>query len=357
VLLALFSTGIRSIVHGDEPGPPKSDAVKDASATERVLLLFNGKIVKGVIRQRATGYVVTLPGGQMVLPFEQVRLEADDLQDAYLQQRQMLPEGSAAAHVELARWCLSYALQEEARKELQDALKLDPASTLARKMLQRLNDQLLVTEELPTVVARNGGFSLLGGATPGVAVETLGNLPREAAVDFTLKVQPLLVNRCAMSGCHSAGSDSEFRLQRTKLGKSPPKSHTEHNLAMILSRIDRQQPHRSPLLVKLRGEADGPGIRQPHGGLTREQTQTLRDWIESISERPVLLKPSFSDVARGKGGFADDAPLLGPLGAPTRNGGISPQDFEDDNFFHRALRDFQDRKDDVQNLIRSTSDE
>jgi hypothetical protein len=358
MMLAMLATGIWSKVHGDESGQPKSNASQDASAKERVLLLFNGKIVKGIIRQQATGYVVTLPGGQMVLPFAQVRFEAEDLQDAYLKQRQSLPERSAAARVELARWCLTYALKDEARRELQDALKLDPGSSQARKMLQRLNDQLLATEELPTVVARNGHFSLLGGVTPGVAVETLGGLPREAAVDFTLKVQPLLVNRCAAAGCHAAGSDNEFVLQRTKLGKSPPKAHTEQNLAMVLARVDRQQPHRSPLLVKLRGEPDAQGVRQPHGGLTREQMATLRDWIESIAERPVLLKTSPLVVAEDDANAASDKALRGRLqGEPTPGGRTSPLDFDGDDFFRRAWRDLQSGRDDPQNLIRSTSDE
>ena len=62
------------------------------TSVERMLLLQSGKIVKGVIRQSAAGYTVNVTGGQLVLPFDQVRLEGADLEDIYRQQRDTLPD-------------------------------------------------------------------------------------------------------------------------------------------------------------------------------------------------------------------------------------------------------------------------
>jgi hypothetical protein len=315
-------------------GRSAAEPVTSPVATgERVLLLTNGKVLKGTFRQTTTGYVVNVSGGQMVFPFEQVRLEAEDVEDAYRQLRDTLPEKSATAHVELARWCLANRLPDSARKELREALKIDPEFATAKTLLQRINDQLLSSKELPAVVARNGQYSMLGEPKLGVPAETLGGLPREAALEFVSKVQPLLVNRCATSGCHGAGSGNSLELIRTKLGKAPPKSHSERNLAAVLEQIDREQPLSSPLLVKLRGESKSSGVRQSHGGLSREQTQTLRTWVESIAHPRQSEAPASRDSeSRGR----VQASVEPSVASEADRG-----DDGDDDFFERVRRELK----------------
>lgn len=268
----------RPAVHST-PATPKP-------ADERLLVLYNGKVVKGKIHQSATGYVVVVPTGKMVLPFEQVLLEADDLQDAYDQQRGALPENNAAAHIELARWCLTNGLHDQARAELRETLLIEPTSTVAKNMLQRITDLQLTTSDLPRIGVRDGRYSLLGDAKPLPTVDPLGGLPREVAAEFVSKVQPLLVNRCAMAGCHSPGSGNGLELQRVRLGKSSPKSYSQRNLAAVLERLDLQQPANSTLLTKLRGENSLDGVVVTHGGLSREQLQLLQTWIKSVARKP-----------------------------------------------------------------------
>lgn len=339
-LLAITLFG-RPIVRAED------DAVqtKPASA-ERVLLLQNGKVIKGVLRQTTTGYHVNVPGGQLVLPFDQVRFDADDLEDAYRQQRDALPERPVAAHIDLARWCVTNGLPDQACKELREVLRIEPESTVAKTLLQRINDQLLATKELPAVAVRNGQYSMLGDPKLGVTPETLGGLPREAALDFVSKIQPLLVNRCATSGCHGPGSGKSFELQRTKLGKAPPKAHSERNLAAVLDRIDREQPQNSPLLVKLRGESKSLGPRQSHGGLSREQTQTLRNWIESIAQKPEPVAPAKVEAK-------DDAPKA----EPPKSESDDVNSDNEDNLFRRLRRELRSSGSDADDLSRRTSDE
>ncbi len=332
-LLAVMSFAVWKVRAADDAPPVVSDATKPSSA-ERVLLLQNGKTVKGAVRQTTAGYVVNVPGGQLVLPFDQVRFNADDLEDAYRLQRSSLPERPVSAHIELARWCHTNGLPDQACKELRDVLRIEPESTIARTMLQRINDQLLATKELPAVAARNNGqYSMLGDPKLGVPADTLGGLPREAALDFVAKVQPLLVNRCATAGCHGIGSGNPFELQRTKLGKSPPKSHSERNLATLLEHIDREQPLSSPLLVKLRGETRSNGIRQPHGALSREQMQTLRNWIEAISEKPEPIAPVKFESEPLDDGTKTESPK--PRSDATSN------DDGDDNLYRRLVRELR----------------
>lgn len=332
-LLAVMSFAVWSVRAADEAPPVSSEATKPSSG-ERVLLLQTGKIVKGAVRQTTAGYVVNVPGGQLVLPFDQVRFNAEDLEDAYRLQRSSLPERPVSAHIELARWCHTHGMPDQACKELRDVLRIEPESTIARTMLQRINDQLLATKELPAVAARNHGqYSMLGDPKLGVPADTLGGLPREAALDFVSKVQPLLVNRCATSGCHGIGSGNSFELQRTKLGKSPPKAHSERNLAAVLEQIDREQPLSSPLLAKLRGEAKSNGVRQSHGGLSREQTQTLRNWIEAISEKPEPVAPVKADAEPQDEGTKTESTK--PRFDAARN------DEGDDNLYRRLVRELR----------------
>ena len=216
-------------------------------------------------------------------------------------------------------------------------------------MLQRINDQLLATKELPAVVARNGQYSMLGDPKLGVPADTLGGLPRAAALDFVSKVQPLLVNSCAKAGCHGMGSGNSFELQRTKLGKSPPKAHSERNLAAVLERIDREQPLSSPLLTKLRGESKSNSVRQSHGGLSREQTQTLRNWIEAISQKPEPVAP-----VKAESETQDDNTKTE---SPKARSDAKSSDDGDDNLYRRLLRELRSGGPDAEELTRRTSDE
>ncbi len=244
----------------------------------------------------------------MVLPFEQVRLEAEDVEDAYRQQRNALPDHSANAHTELARWCLTNGLKDQAVKELREAVRREPGSLTAKNMLQRVNDQLLATNALPTVTPKkNGQYSLLGDAKPLATVEALGGLSRESASDFVSKVQPLLVNRCATAGCHGPGSGNGFELQRVRLGKGSPKAASERNLAAVLEQIDRDRLMGSPLLTKLRGESKADGLKQSHGGLSREQMQVLRNWITALGRN---TETATSPIAATKRSVVETSPDL-----------------------------------------------
>lgn len=335
-------------------------AVSGSAPTERLLLLQNGKVVKGVIRQSATGYVVNVTGGQMVLPFDQVRLEAADLEDAYRQLRDTLPDHTAAAHIELARWCLSTGLPDYARKELRAALRCEPDSTVAKNLLQRINDQLLTTKDVPAVTQRSGQFSMLGDAKPGIQPESLGGLSREAAADYMSKVQPILVNRCATAGCHGPGSGNSFELQRAKLGKAPPKVYSERNLAAVIQRLDLERPLSSPLLVKLRGKTKSIIARQPHGGLSQEQQQTLRAWIESISKKPQpVAKPKAESVEEDSDAKVTDvASSSTPNSARTQRNAQSDDEFlADENLFRKLLRELREESSKSDEVNRSTSDE
>ena len=101
----------------------------------------------------------------------------------------------------------------------------------------------------------------------------------------------------------------------------------------VLERVDREQPLSSPLLTKLRGEAKSNGIRQSHGGLSREQAQTLRNWIEAISEKPEPVVPVKAESVAQEDEAKSDSPK------PRADAASS--DDADDNLYRRLVRELR----------------
>lgn len=279
------------------PARPLDRPVDNDPARERVLVMHDGTVNRGLIEKTMTGYVLTKPQGKLVFPFDQVRLMADDLPAAYREQSKACAN-QATPRIELGRWCFANGLNDEARKELRKALSLEPELQIAKNLLQIVDDKLMATRELPRVkVGRDGSFSMLGDAKGLATVEPLGGLPRGAAQEFSSRVQPLLVNRCATAGCHGSGSKQEFQLHRIKVGQRASRTQVEHNLSSVLDRLDRDRPLSSPLLTKLRGEPQANGLRTSHGSLSPEQMHTVRRWIVSLSNKPLDVLPAAGELA------------------------------------------------------------
>ena len=110
---------------------------------ERVLLLRTGRVVQGRLRQISTGWLVSAKHGHVVIPFDQVRLDADDIEEVYLSLRlQLLRNPTVGSHLNLADWCLSQKLLRKASLEVRSAIERDPANETARLMLKRLEAQV-----------------------------------------------------------------------------------------------------------------------------------------------------------------------------------------------------------------------
>ena len=103
-----------------------------------------------------------------------------------------------------------------------------------------------------------------------------------------------------------------------------------------MDRIDREQPLSSPLLAKLRGESKPNGVRQTHGGLSREQMQVLRNWIEAISEKPEPASHVKADSEPTESDVKTDSPK--PRSDDESN------DEADDNLYRRLVRELRSRE-------------
>jgi len=260
---------------------PATEEQKPSRVLESgLLLLHGGKVIKGRITREGGEYRVQKSRGEMYVPEERVDHVCLDLHDAYLKQRADIEKPTAAHHVELARWCLSYNQLEEARVELIEALKLEPARVQSRRMLRRL-DAVLGYETVPDT--GKAGVKQASSSEIFHEVESLGGLSREDAQRFTSVIQPILVHGCAAARCHSSSTrENGFALVHVKAGRSSNRRDTQRNLAAVMKLIDVDTPGNSQLIKILDGEhPDGKLLFSGRSG--RRQQEELREWILSVS--------------------------------------------------------------------------
>ncbi|MFM8220737.1 MAG: tetratricopeptide repeat protein, partial [Planctomycetaceae bacterium] len=259
----------------DETDPPK------------LLLLRSGAVVEGTILLSGDDYLVKLPKGNMLVPRQLVRLACRDLQEAYraLHDRAAL-QGEGEAYLSLARWCLNQKLFDEANFELQTALDLEPGLDEARQLMSR-------TAELQREHARNALNAGVVVPEPSreksdTEAEALGGLSPELAGHFARRIQPLLVNNCASTGCHGPRSETGFRLQRVTSQGGPNRLAADRNLASVLNQLNLDKPTESPLLLAPRGNHGRRG-KPLFGGVTgKEQYAELKSWTLAVAKEEVV---------------------------------------------------------------------
>ena len=126
MIRTLGTIAVLACLVGQSVRAPAQEGLIEPNRRERILLMKTGRVLKGTIRRVSTGYLVSSGNGYVVIPFNQVRFDADDLQEAYLRLRLLERDPTVASHLALAEWCLSHKLYHESSRELRDALKRDP---------------------------------------------------------------------------------------------------------------------------------------------------------------------------------------------------------------------------------------
>jgi hypothetical protein len=256
----------------------------DNEPRERVILMRSGRVLTGMATRNAGGWLVEQGNGRVQVPEDQVSFVANNLIDAYRKQRDSVVQPTPATHMSLAQWCISYRLHHEARDELRKCLKLDPEDAAARKLLRRIDDMLDPVEVKPPA-ERSPFRTSAGFAIP--EAESLGGLPIDIAVQFTQRVQPLLINKCGTTSCHGVATSTQkvegFHLVPVRQGSNSHRMYTERNLAEVLRYVDQKEPSLSPLLTLPQGTHGGTsGVF--HGTTGNSQMKMLRTWIKAVAQ-------------------------------------------------------------------------
>lgn len=278
-LLILFAASCEAVL-------AQSDPAINESATSRqtdkdILVMRDGQIISGHITPRPDGYDVQVAAGRIFISSDRVRFAASSLPDAYDRMRDSISDFTPADHLALAHWCLKNKLHSQARREVLDALYLNPNLDDAKRMLQSLE---LVGQASPQANTGTGFTeypSLSDMQRAPIETRSLAGLSRSVAHSFVRDVQPLLMNKCATAGCHGVDTKSQFSIVSTHRGSTP--ATAERNLAAVLKQIDFSDPAASALLVV--GE-------QPHGKMTYSafqgragalQIKTLNAWVQQAA--------------------------------------------------------------------------
>ncbi|MEZ5951073.1 MAG: hypothetical protein R3C12_18040 [Planctomycetaceae bacterium] len=211
------------------------------------------------------------------MPFEAVICDAASLTEAYRQQRDAMTRPTAEQHTRLANWCMQQQLFEEAERELQSALKLQPQHLPAHRLIEQLKGRKPRDSDFINKEQQQQMDDLLIKMefSPG---RPLGGLDASLAKDFATRIEPLLLNSCANASCHGQTAENSFRLTPKWNLRGNTRHITDQNLAAVLQQLDLKNPERSPLIAKLDGQ-HGPR-RMPvfTGARAAEHRKNLENW-------------------------------------------------------------------------------
>ena len=333
--------------------PATAEPPPDA-LTQQVLILTNESTLIGQVERIEGGYRLRSQRGESVLPARQVLRVCAGLKEAYfyLQGRANLRDPHE--RYRLARWCWEQGLRVEARQEVEAALVLAPKYEDARQLLRQLEAAAKTQVTTPIAVAAVDSKGDAAGQRSTAQSLPIANsldgweraLTRPATKEFTLRVQPLLLNGCGAGACH--GGDQTrggFLLQRSPSATAQSPQFTRQNLIQALALVNRKEPGQSPLLKKAL-EPHGGGDSAPLSGQDSAAYRTLAAWLDQVAPAAestgasTLTTPTINKPATAGNTFADGRREEEPT--PDAKGAISrtPEELTKED----ALRQLLERK-------------
>jgi hypothetical protein len=292
----------RERAFGQEPRVSESRSTGEATNAERLLLLTNGRIIKGVITEEPERFLVKQPLGEMKFPKRQVEGAFRTLHEAYEYRLEQLPERDGDERMKLAHWCLSLNMKAEAREQLAKVLELNSKQTEARAMLVSMDQAaaLLAQRKTDPEVRQTSGESMsetrpaaldaavIAGAQRGLnitGIPVIFDLPVPLAIKRTNEyfryVHPVLQRHCAK--CHDGNYNGEFQLVPITNRADRTADAMRANLDATLRLIDQDNPAKSELLTSvLREHGSGPRPRAIFSGSNDRSYQILSTWVQSL---------------------------------------------------------------------------
>ena len=258
-----------------------------AAEQEPYVLLTNGNVLRGTAQ--VSGDTVILQrgdGSELKIRSSDVAYSAYDLRDVYRYRISRRTDRSPAMMSDDAHWCLRQGLLDEAEAEL---AKLE-SSDSGYPTLARLKRQLAVARNPSTA---STSTTETNSVAPAAATEpakhepptaNLSGVSSQSLVEFTSRVQPMLIKSCGASGCHRTGGETQWQLSHFGLSTRVSARMTQLNLGATLAFASSERPESSPILQY---------ATTPHGSdydaagradlLTQ---QTLRSWLQNCGGYP-----------------------------------------------------------------------
>lgn len=321
-LLILLAAGSSARAQ-DAAAPPQiaaPSAIAPVMGTlDGLLLLKNGETLEGRISRSGDYYLVITPTAEIQVRIREVEGLCRDLEEVVAKKLALVNTRSADSYLALAQWCIDKQLYGHAARALTEAIKLDDLHPRISLLERRMKAAMTA----PSPVA----------ATPKPAEPKYKNeeiersaksIGAESLHEFTVRVQPLMMNYCATAGCHGPRATSTFQLERVYLNERTDPRIARANLHAVLKQVDRANPSKSALLnvpITAHGGAKKP-IFTAHNS---EHYRQLAGWVGRLApQRQAAPLPTSTDVVSAANTLQQRMPLSPPSAAasnptPTAN--------------------------------------
>ena len=231
------------------PNPPVSSAPYSglgpvAAPTHGMLLLKNGETLEGKISAAGDYYLVVAENTEMQVRARDVEAACRDLDDVVAHKAAKLNPRSADDRIALAQWCIDRELYGIAARELAAAWQIDDTHPRIPLLERRMKAAMSAPRAVPP--PPKVAPPSIDEATVNAA---LAGLSSESVHDFTVRVQPLMMNYCATAGCHGPKPKSDFQLERVYLNELNDSRVVRRNLYAALKLVNRGNPATSKLLT------------------------------------------------------------------------------------------------------------
>jgi len=302
------------------PSPMPTPAV-DPDAPFTILLLNNGRVLRGEIQKNAAGYVLKGKIGVSVYPRQQVERVFRTMAEAYAYKKAVSPENDPDERMKLALWCLEQTLKDEAKAELAGVLELSPDNRRAKAMLANLQPPpaLAARPERDDAVALASGTLEIPPTDPPADAnldrlrEEFARNPRPSNLpvifdldaplavrkyqEFASSVHPILQRRCAK--CHNEANPGDFPLIQTRARRDLTNDLIlRANLEATLKLVTQDDLTRSPILMAS-GLTHGNGGRAVLGSTSTPEYRALAAWVAGL--QPIGAKPPSAASPIGRG--------------------------------------------------------
>lgn len=234
-----------------------------------VVLLHNGAVLRGIVeRGDGSWSIETGPGATVVLPASAVLGVFESMESAFAWRKAQVGRDRHPDLVALGFWALRHDFPSGATDVLAECVRRgirDPRVEALEREIRRIRNQASAALREDT----------------RIQAPLRRTLSRDAIRRFHQQVEPILMARCGLSGCHGPGGTLSFRLVKPHPTADNARLETTHNLRTTLHLIGGDDWEQSRLLTYARRAHGSPVPSHP---LTRESPEfrELLKWLQSL---------------------------------------------------------------------------
>ena len=281
-------------------------------SVEGLLLLKNGETLAGSISRSGDYYLVVTSTAEIQVRVRDAEAVCRDLEEVFARKASLINVRNVEDHLALAQWAIDRGLYGHAARALTEAYRVDDTHPRCVLLERRLKAAMAAPREVaPPPKA----------APPSISDAELNDAVRSISADslheFTVRVQPLLMNYCATAGCHGPRGNDKFQLQRAYLNERSDPRAVKLNLHEVLKLVDRKSPSTSPLLTV---------PISPHGGAKRavfhahnaEHYRAMAAWVGRVAMTS-RATTSTTRQAKEAGTLSQRLPIAAPATATSES--------------------------------------